>query len=198
MKKLVIKTVVITLAVVFVFTGITYVIFAAANPFALAKFYDNTGNYSLTVKYLEKNYKKSNSYEDLAYLCGKLDERSDAERTALYVDKFINDGDFDGYCSANGSDGGYAMTVEELYFGKLVVALYLNDGIDSAVAKACDYVDKYGYTDSNPFYILIIDGNEKFDQSAKNTIKTNIQSFTAGLEGSQLQYAERDLQILLS
>ncbi len=197
MKKLVLKTMFITLAVVFVFMAAVYVILATANPSALAKFYDNTGNYSLTVKYLEKNYKKSNSYEDLATLCGKLDEHSDAERTALYVDKFINDDGFGEYCSANGLEGGYSMTVEELYFGKLVVALYLNGGVDFAVAKARDYVNKYGYTDSNSFYILIIDGNEKFDESAKNIIKTEIESFIGGLTGKQLQYAERDLNILL-
>lgn len=197
MKKLVLKTVFITLAVVFVFIAAVYAILAAAAPSTLAKFYDNTGNYSLTVKYLEKNYKKSNLYEDLATLCGKLDEHSDAERTALYVDKFINDEGFDAYCFANGSEGGYAMTVEELYFGKLVVALYLSDNVDSAAEKARDYANKYGYTDSNPFYILIIDGNEKFDEAEKKTIKTEIEAIISRLMGEQLQYAERDLNILL-
>lgn len=195
MKKLIIKTICITLAVVVAASLAVYAFIAVFAPSALAGFYDKVGNYSLTIKYSEKAYESSHSFEDLAELCSALDEHSDAEKTVKYFTVFVNDEAFADYClRANGVNG--AMTAAEFYYGKLTVAEFAVKGADVAIERAAYFADKYGYTCYNPFYVLILDLGDKFDSSVKTKIKAAITEKYSALNEERKAFADRDLELL--
>lgn len=195
MKKLIIKTICITLAVVVAASLAVYAFIAVFAPSALAGFYDKVGNYSLTIKYSEKAYESSQSFEDLADLCFALDEHSDAEKTVKYLTVFVNDEAFAEYCTrADGING--AMTAAEFYYGKLTVAEFAVKGADAALARASYFADKYGYTCYNPFYVLILDLGENPEASVKAKIKAAIREKYPALNEERKAFADRDLELL--
>ena len=98
MRKLVIKTAVITLASLLVALAITFGAFALFAPRSLAGFFDGVGNYSASVFFYERQFERSNEFLDLANLVNKIDDENDNERAVKYLSLFINHDEFENYC----------------------------------------------------------------------------------------------------
>ncbi len=99
MRKLVIKTAVITLASLLVALAITFGAFALFAPRSLAGFFDGVGNYSASVFFYEKQYGNTEDFNDLVVLVDKIDDVSDGERAKKYLAILINHADFEEFCS---------------------------------------------------------------------------------------------------
>lgn len=200
MKKLVIKTASITVAAIIIVALAAYFLTAAFSPKTIAEFYDKSGNYSKSVKYYAKQYKKTADFDDLKILCDKLDDKEDSERAAKYLGLFIECEEFFAFCNEQGNLGGGSLEVisaGDYYRGRYVVAVFYAQGINSAANEAKTITEKVGFSQNDAFYILITECGEFLDENAKTYVSECIESLSATIENGdkQKQYAERDLDL---
>ncbi len=99
MGKLVIKTAVITLVSLLVALAITFGAFATFAPRSLAVFFDGVGNYSASVFFYEKQYHKTENFDDLVDLVNEIDDANDKERAEKYLGALIEHDDFENFCA---------------------------------------------------------------------------------------------------
>ena len=195
MKKLILKTALITLAVFIAAVAGAYLMTALFAPVTLAEFYGKAGNYSLTVKYCERQYNKTGDFDDLVKLCSVLDEKRDSERVKKYVAEFTADEKFAEYCEKSDADSG-KITTREFYNGKLVIAIFLTDGAAQATEAAANAVREFGYTEYNPFYLLIIDCKDGFSESDVKVVSEAINGLSAVADETERAFLERDIELL--
>ncbi len=194
MKKLVVKTVAITVAAIIVLSAAVYLTLALCLPKTLANGWKNMGNYSLAAKYYEKQYNKSEDVEDLAVLCIYLDVKTDSARAEKYLKLLTGRDDFKNYCENEDNNGGYNMTSYEYYYGKFAVSTYYEKGIDAAVKVASEAVSA-GYSEHNAFYILLIDV-ETLTESDGGKLSAAITDIKSGLTGeTEIDFADRDIAL---
>ena len=192
MKKLVIRTVAITVAAIIVLMAAIYLVFALAFPKTLAGCWKDMGNYSLAAKYYEKQYDKSEDLDDLATLCVYLDAKTDGARAAGYLKLLTENENFNARCEKEDKEGGFKYTAYEYYYGKYAVAEYYANKIDAAITVAKKAVSK-GYTANNAFYVLLIDA-DTLTKSDGEKISAEITVIKNGLtDDAQKEYAERDI-----
>ena len=192
MKNLVLKTVIMTFTVIITVIAVIYACFAIFSPKTLAKFWEDAGNYSVSVKYYEKQYEKSGDIADLANLCAKLEVKSDSKRAAKYLAIFTDDENFSAFCEQEDKAGGYKFTSYEYYYGSYVVASYYESGIASAISVAKKAVQA-GYTEHNAFYVLLSETPLTKDDGI--IIAAEISGIKETLSGGAESFAERDITI---
>ena len=198
MKKIVIKTTAITLAILVVLVALVYGALALFAPLTLAKLYDGAGNYKLATVYYERQYEKTGDTADLYTLCLKLDEYSDGERAVTYLELLTDDdsASFNDFCaSVDGENFTGRISTKEYLYGKLVKAVCVSKGVTYAVELA-DELTSAEYTDYNPFYVLIIDRVINLDTTELSFVKTTIEAKLSYLSGTALTNAQNDLQII--
>ena len=218
MKKLVLKTAAITLACVVGLTAIIFGIFALFIPKPLANLFDKLGWYSWSMSYYEKQYQKSNDVEDLYTVCLKVDQENDSERAEKYLAIIVGMDNFRDFCRSKDRKGD-ALTTEEYLEAKYVNVVYRNKGIDEAMQKATrcvSYVGTNGYTEHNPYYMLVtddslkwVDDNQsKYDQLEKiyqsidhliwgeYEIEEGVFEWASMLDDDETKIATRDLQLI--
>lgn len=195
MKRLVIKTVVITIAAIVVLTTAAYFLTAFISPKTLADGWKSVGNYTFSVKYYEKQYQKTENIEDLANLCIILDVKGDNVRAVKYLKLLTEREDFVKYCENKDAEGGFKMTTYEYYYGRYTVATYWMKGIDSAVDIAKRVFGSNGkYTENNSFYILLTEV-ETLSKSEAEKISSEIAAIKVRLtDSTQREYAARDIE----
>lgn len=191
MKKLVVKTVAITVAAIIVLMAAVYLVFALAFPKTLAGAWKDAGNYSVAAKYYEKQYGKSEDTDDLAALCVYLDAKTDGARAAKYLKLLTENENFNARCEKEDKEGGFRYTAYEYYYGKYAVAEYYANKIDAAITVAKKAVSK-GYTANNAFYVLLIDA-EDLTAEDRGAIVSAINGIKDGLTEAEKQIAERDI-----
>ena len=159
MKKLVLKTALITLCSIIALLGILYGVFALFFPKTLAKTFEALGSDNAAIHYYEKQYEKTEDLQDLITLCAKLDVYEDTERAEKYLTILVAKPGF--YSTCLDSDVSGQISNEEYFEGKWVVATYLKDGINKAIENSIFSIRKgnYRYSEYNPFYILYTDSN---------------------------------------
>lgn len=195
MKNLVLKTVVLTFTVVITVIAAIYACFAIFAPKTLAQFWEDAGNYSVSVKYYEKQYEKSGDISDLANLCAKLEVKSDAKRAVKYLAIFTDSEGFSEFCKQEDKAHGYKMTSYEYYYGLFAVSGYYENGLEFAIFAAKKAVGS-GYTEHNAFYLLLSEID--LDSEEGNTIATAISEIKDSLSEAEQVIAERDILIAQS
>ena len=115
MKKLVIKTAVITIVSLLGAVIVAFGAFAMFAPGSVAEFFDGVGSYSTSVFFYERQFEKSADFEDLALLVNKIDDEKDAERADKYLLLFINHEEFNSYCLGKTTMG---VPLSEYYLGR--------------------------------------------------------------------------------
>ncbi len=189
MKKLVIKTAVITLAVIIALVGLLFGAFCLFSPVTLAKFFDGAGNYSLSVTFYEKQYKKTQDLSDLYVLSVKLDQGKDAQKTERYLSVFLTTDGVNDYCKKY-DDTNNAFTTYEYLNGKYVCALYSVKGIDQAL----DYLEESvcnEYNDYNGYSILLGEYSSTLSNQELNKILQSLNGLTV-----QSRFKDRDIKIV--
>lgn len=177
MKKLVIKTTLITLASLI---GTIIIAFSAVAIFApgfTAGIFDGVGNYSATVFFYQKQYSKTGDINDLSILVNKIDLENDSERAEKYLDLMLKHDDFDFYCDSQSQSEDFSLV--EYYCGNYAYALALNGKFDEAISVAENFVSENSYTKNNPYTVLIY-GVENLSNAQIQTIlsKLNLLSQT--------------------
>ena len=196
MKNLVLKTVAITLAVIIAVAAALYFSVALFSPKTLAKIWDSAGNYSVAVKYYEKQYEKSGDISDLAILCAKLDAKNDSARAVKYFAQFTANSEFSAFCERQDTGNEFKMTSYEYYYGTYTVAEYYENGLSFAIIVAKKAVSK-GYTKHNAFYVLLSEA-ETLTKADGEKIADEITGLKDDLSDAEKEIAEHDITIALS
>jgi hypothetical protein len=172
LKKLVLKTVAITLASIVLAFAVAFGAACIFAPKFLAKCFDGVGAYSASVFFYEKQYKKSGVIEDLALLVDNVDGEKDAEKAEKYLKLLVTDEWFESFCTLQ--DGGEAtlISTSEYYLGRYAVALVENGKGDEALEFCYSYVRDNGYTKNNPYRILVSDTGD--DKEFLATVKASL------------------------
>lgn len=166
MKKLVIKTTLITLASLIGAMAITFGAIALFAPGFTAGIFNGVGNYSATVFFYEKQYAKTQSLIDLMILVDKVDYEKDGVRAEKYLELLVNHKDFD---KLSGVDGG-TVSENEFYLGNYALVLAKNDKFVKALSVSSEFVKENGYTNYNPYRILIYDYTEITDDNLRSIL----------------------------
>ena len=156
MKKLIVKTVALTVAVMAVVIGVVYLIFATCLPSALGSVYFRINAESLSVKYSVKAYEKSQSVNDLQTLTERVIVFDNDELTVKYATMLINDESYQ-QVVGNNSNGYHYYVV-----GSLVESLYQTGKKLQAVDVAMQNTSTL--SNGNPIEVIMIcafDGNDK-------------------------------------
>ena len=189
MRKLVIKTASITLAVVI---GLMVILFGALcifSPSSVAKLFDGAGGYSASVFFYEKQYNKSQQLDDLYVLVLKLDENKDAQKTREYLTEFLSTDGVKDYCKNLDSSNG-KMTTYEYLSGKCALAIYTDTGIGDTI-RFLEQSVADGYGDYNAYSMVISSFSDVLTVEELTAIKTSIQSLN-----KNNQYTQRDIKII--
>lgn len=188
MKKLVIKTVGITLAFIVVFLAITYGVFALFFPKNTAYFYDGLGYDKIAVKYMMKAYDKSGDIKDLKTLCDYTVKTNDNGLIAEYLGEIFDKNKTE-FLAETGSEYYDAAA------SKYINALYeVKEDKSSCVDEAFAVTDKYRKGCAvrsllGPVFI-------KNDEETALLIKTKLESFLATASDEEKQIALSDLNVL--
>ena len=195
MTKLVVKTVLITVAAIILTLAAVYLCLALFFPKTLAKGWEAVGSYDLSMKYYEKQYEKTDDISDLSVICVKVNTEKDATRAVKYLALLTEHSEFSDLCAAedaNPASGGDGFTAYEFYFGKYAVAAYYKDGITAAVNVA-KVATQHEYTKYNAFYV-ILSGVETLSVADGQAIAAAVSEIKSGLtEQKQIEFADRDI-----
>ena len=195
MNKLVIKTVIITFITFVAVFLMIYACLAAASPKTVADAWADLGSYTVSVKYYEKQYYKTESVADLATVCDKIDEENDSARAVEYLSALTGSEEFSAFCAAEDGKRKTAFTAYEFYYGKYAAAKFYESGIDAAITVAKNAAEK-GYTDYNAFRWLI--SLDALTQEDGEKAAAAIAEMKAGLTDEEQVFADRDISLAQS
>ncbi len=191
MKKLVIKTSLITLACIVGASIIAFFSLWLFSPKSLGKVFDGVGSYSVSVYFYEQSYNKSKDIVDLALLVDKLDENTDNERLETYLEKMVTADSFDEYCLSQDSGQTGLISTKEYYTGIYAITLINNDKLDTAIDFMTGLVKKDGYTENNAFRTVISEFSQ--DKTVLNKCLTAITNEYDNLTGEGVIFATNDI-----
>lgn len=135
MKKLVVQTACLSLAFLL---GSMFCAFGLAAIFAPGRvgvLFDGVGEYSASVFFYEKQYKKTGDVEDLYTLVSNLDVYSDSVRAERYFTKIVVHDGFKTLCEKLDEDS-TGLSTKDYCYGSLCFALAENGKTDQAKATA--------------------------------------------------------------
>ncbi len=192
MKKLILKTALITLGTIIAVLCILYGVFALFFPLNMASFFDSLGMRDATVSFYELHYENTGDIADLGVLCVKVDECNDAVRAKKYLTILTSSEDFDSYLEDFDKQSNSTISGKEYFNGKLAIAIQKSQGVEEFLTFATKAVDE-GYTEFNCFYLaLSIDG--LFEEEELALVGDALSGLEASLTSSEKTYLERDLE----
>lgn len=168
MKKLVIKSTVITVIIIALLSlAFTFTV-TAFFPKYVADVSFKLGNKNTCVKYSEKQYNKTHSQSDLSILVERCVWADNDELTIKYGATFINSENFATYCSFKGD--GY------LYYivGSYVKSLYETGEKEKSVETA--FLNTSTYSSTNPIRLVASLAVEENDKQIVQKIYDNLQN----------------------
>ena len=116
MKKLVIKTALITVVSIIGAVIIAFGAFAMFAPKSVASFFDGVGGYSASVFFYERQYEKTGDFSDLVVLVDKIDDYTDPDTAKKYLKIFIEHQEFENYCA--GKNATKYLSLADYYLGR--------------------------------------------------------------------------------
>ena len=166
MKKLIIKTIAITMVILVAVTGVFYLTVSLFYPRVLANFYFNLQNHDLTLKYSVKAYEASGDINDLSTLCERCIVFDEDENTVKYCTTLINDSEYDILLSKKSS--GYHNYI----VGSLCEAQYKSG--DKSLSVETAFNNTSNYDELNPIHRLILLCANQNDKTTLSAIKQKL------------------------
>ena len=189
MKKLVIKTTLITLASLIGAMAIAFGATAICAPGFTAGVFDGVGDYSAAVFFYERQYAKTGDVDDLVVLVDKIDYDYDLIREQKYLNLLLAHVDFEDYCEQNAS----GFSAKEYYYGNYALVLAKNNSFSVALGVSTIYVNGSGYTKYNPFRVLATDYAAISSAQLNEILDKLTELSTKITDQTQLQYLNDDI-----
>ena len=195
MKKLVVKTVAITLSIVIGLMAIAFGIICWISPNLIANAFNNLGSYSASKYFYEIQYEQTNEIDDLVVLLEHAYGNSNQD-VEEYLAKIITHEKFNEYCNAKNTNlTAGQMRAEEYFSSYYATILIANNKFGGAIKFSKSYVATMGYTEYNPFRAIV---NEKKGVLTANQLaglKQELEGYLS-LSGEQKTFVEQDLNKL--
>ena len=189
MNKTIVKTAVITLAVLLVLTTLLYSIVAIFAPQKMSDFYSDMGENELALKYQERVYKKQPSVNNLILVINLSIAADEEDETIFYVEELIKRENAD---QVNLADNYYDFVIFNY-----CVALCDEDQTEKAISVALEYSSEYNSAD--PIRRLAAYSVENQNKYLANKVLQALNSFDLTIlspENSQL--LQTDIENLAS
>ena len=189
MKKLVIKSVVITLACVVAVGAIAYILLVTVFPGALASIYGNMGGYEQAARYEINAYDKSGNVLSIVAAGDYAVKSGKDELIVATVDKFISDDEYGDYTKNNALHSAFLTS-------KYIVARYNTEGGGQAVVdKAFSML--LGYDSHNQVESLLVAAYDKGDADTLRLISVGLDLLdTSAFSEDQLAVLNRDKEVV--
>ena len=192
LKKLVLKTIAITLALTLCAMMIAFGVTSLFAPKFVAGVFDGVGNYSASVFFYEKQYEKTSDIKDLATLIDKIDRKKEPVKAENYLVLMTSHEGFEEFCK--GADGKQGKANKEYYFGNYALVLVDTGRFSKAVEVSKEFITENGYTENNPIRLLISECAETASVKELNELKTAITIKKYTLTSAQKKLAEYDIE----
>ena len=166
MRKLIVKTVAITLSLMVGAFAIIYFIFSAFLPSSLASLYFRVNQENLSVKYSVKAYEKSGNVSDLATLTERVIVFGNDSLTVTYATMLINDDEYGQVLQSKSQGYNYYIV------GSLVEALYASGSKTQAVEVAMQNTSTL--SSGNPIEVILVCAFDASDIETANLIKEKL------------------------
>ena len=154
MKKLILKTALLTLAALICVSAMLYGFFALFFPGKIGNLFDGLGRGDIAVAYYELQYQKTSEFDDLVDISTRLDARADSHKAKKYLKILVKHENFEEFCSKRDEENKNPLKSKDFFYGKLFIATKVCDGIENAVLVGREAV-KYNYNEYNPFRIAL-------------------------------------------
>lgn len=178
MKKLIIKTIVITLSSIISLVSAVFGALCVFTPTTIASVFEDMGFYKQSVFFYELKYEQSNKIEDLVVLVDKAYGNNDATELEEYLGKLIWHEDFFNYCRSKDEYlTNFDMPTQDYFVGYYATVLINNGKFDSALDMSKSYVDKFTYTEFNPIRTIIKESFELLTAEQKIQLKEIILAY---------------------
>lgn len=194
MKKLILKTALITLSCIIGIMVIMYGVFALFFPLPLARFLDSMGGKEIAVAYYKLNYDKTEKIEDLATVCMKIDSVNQSNLAEECLVELVQDEGFEEYCISQDLLTKSPIKSRDLFYGKLVVASLNYKGFAQAVDYAKEGVKK-GYSKYNPFR-AILTSSQNLAEEELNSIKLTLLEIMITSSEEDKVNVDRDIMFI--
>lgn len=193
MKKLILKTIGITVAFIFAFLLIAYGVFALFLPSKTAKFYDGLGSYKTAVRYMERAYEKSGDIKDLDEACLYALKTDDNGLIALHLGKLFGENlqSFRGYSESKSQNGDDYF---DFMAGRYVCALYKNSDEKKAVTESFRLT--FGYKSKCAVRSLLVETLSANDKDAVKAIKTKLEETIVNFTELEKEIANQDMVMI--
>lgn len=195
MKKLILKTVLITVGAIILAFGVLYGIFALAFPKSLANFYDGLGDDKKAVQYMDRAYSQSGDVSDLDALCNFALKTGDNGLICEHLSRLFSSEEFKTYCEC----GTKGIAYYDFMASKYITALYDTSSdkegvIDTASSLTDDYRTACGL-----YTVLRLTLQEDIpDATLINLVKEKINSAYSSYSADGQSLATADLEKLAS
>ena len=194
MKKLVLKTALITFGSIVGALCLLYGIFALFFPLNMANFLDSIGAQKGAVSFYELHYEKTEDISDLGVLCVKVDEMEDSVRAEKYLSLLVSDENFNEYLACFDGESENLISGRDFFYGKLAIAKQKTGGVEEFLTFALDTIEDE-YSEYNCFFIsLTIE--DLFSIEDKEKIKDALLLVAPTLDSEEQAFIERDLEYL--
>ena len=169
MKKVIVKSVIITISILIVSFFVTSLAITTFFPKTVSDMAFRVGEKEICVSYQEKAYLKSGKFADLATLTERCVWAGDDEKVIIYAEKFIYSNEYATFLS--GKDEGYAYYIASA----LTISLYNEGFIKKAIETA--FSESNGFSTVGPIHRLIATASENSDKQTLNLIKTDLLKY---------------------
>lgn len=170
MKRVIVKSVLITLCLLLAFIAVSIAVITAHFPMVVADLTFKVDNKKSCVAYTEKAYHISQDIGDLAILTERCIWADDNLKIIKYAEMLITEDGYDEFLLSK--DGGYAYYIASEY----VIALY-DEGYNVKAVESAFQSSK-GFEDIGPVHRLIATCNDKKDFQTLNAIKQKLLTYS--------------------
>ncbi len=178
MKKLIIKTIVITISAIICIVSAVFGALCVFAPTSIASVFEDLGCYKESMFFYELKYEQSNDIDDLIVLIDKAYGNDDAEGLEEYLHNLIWHKGFYAYCQKEDENlPSTAMPSKDYFVGYYATILIRNGKFDVALNMSKSYVDKFTYTEFNPIRTIVKESFESLTAIQKEDLKQTILTY---------------------
>ena len=178
MKKLIIKTIVITISAIVCIVSAVFGVLCVFAPTSIASVFEDMGCYKESVFFYELEYEQSNDIEDLIVLVDKAYGNNDNKGLEKYLSNLIWHKDFYKYCKEQDLNlPANKMSTQDYFVGYYATVLIENGKFENALNMTKSYVDKFTYTEFNPIRTIVKECLTILTAGQKTQLKNTILTF---------------------
>ena len=166
MKKLIVKTIALTVSIMLVLGAGFYLVLSSFFPSVLANRYFDAGNIELALKYSEKAYQQNEDIDSLSILSERSIVFDNDQMIITYCTLLINHDNYQELVLSKSSGYHYYIV------SSLCESLY--KGGDKTIAIDTAFLNTSDYVEFNPVHKLIVLSASKNDVATLNIIKQKL------------------------